>query len=328
MSTYVYLNGNLAPSDQAAVSVFDAGFLHGASTFTTMYAHNGKVFRLDRHLARLMDTVKTLELRTDATEASLTQAVYRLLRANGMSRFVPPKGSTGGTAAEFAAVAEMPEELPPVDEFLTDAPAGDDAGKPLGDARMRLTITPGSVHGGVPTTLVTAEPLPPYPAAWYEKGVTVIVSSFKESPADPIFGNKTGCYLPRILARQEAAHKGAEEALWFTTENHLAEACFNNVFLVFKGTVYTPPRDTPVLPGIVREAVLELCSQLDIPSNDQMPLTVKEMLLADEVFLTGSTTGIRPVARIERHAVAEEKPGPITRRLMDAYRELVERETK
>ena len=143
---------------------------------------------------------------------------------------------------------------------------------------------------------------------------------------NPVCGHKTGCYLPRVLARQEAAAKGAEEALWYTPDNRLAEACFCNVFLVLDGKVCTPPLATPVLPGIVREAVLELCGALGLECRDDRPLLVDDMLAAGEVFLTASCSGIRPVVRIERHAVGDEAPGPVTRKIMSAYRELLDRE--
>ncbi len=275
----VYLNGHIVPAADAMISVSDVGFLHGASTFTTMLAHNGKVFRLDRHLSRLMATVEFLSMNTDATMASLADAVEQLLDANELSR-----------------------------------------------ARLRITLSPGSIQTGGPTTLVTAEPLPEYPAEWYEKGITVVISSFRQLAGDPSFGHKTGCYLPRIMARSEAAAKGAEEALWFTPENVLAEACFNNVFLVLDGVVCTPSIDTPVLSGIVRETVFELCEKLGIDLDCESVLTVKDMLAAQEIFVTGSTTGIRPVARVERHAVGAEKPGPVTQKLMAAYRDLLDRE--
>jgi branched-subunit amino acid aminotransferase/4-amino-4-deoxychorismate lyase len=161
----------------------------------------------------------------------------------------------------------------------------------------------------------------------YERGIGVVVSSYKQSVGDPTFGNKTGCYFPRILARQEAHRKGGQEALWYTPDKRLAEGCFTNVFLVLDGTVLTPPRDTPVLPGITRAAVLELCRQLDIPCQDEQDLYVQQMLAAEEIFLTASTMGIVPVARIERHAVGDERRGPITKRLMDAYNDLLREET-
>ncbi len=276
----VYLNGGLVPAGEAKISVFDPGLLHGASTFTTMRAHNGVVFGFARHLARLADTVRLLGLKVDATTGQLVEGMYRVLDANSLT-----------------------------------------------EARCRITLTPGPPNGPA-TTLITAEPLPDYPAWWYEKGISVVVSPLKQIAGNPTYGYKTGCYLPRIIAWQEAAAKGAEDALWYTTDNHLAESCFSNVFLVLDGTVMTPPKDTPVLPGVIRETVLRLCEQLDIPHQHEAPLTVKEMLAAEEMFLTSSCMGLRPVARVEQHVVGGEKPGPITKRLMEAYQECLDEECR
>jgi branched-chain amino acid aminotransferase len=286
MEFNVYLNGQILPQSQATISIDDAGFLHGASTFTTMRMHNRQVFRLDQHLHRLMETVGLLGIRTDATPESLTKAVAATIEANS-----------------------------------------------LAEARMRITLTPGSVHAlpgsdvlPAPTTLVTMEPLADYFSQWASEGIAVIVSSYRQASGDPTFGYKTGCYLPRILARQEAAAKGAQEALWFTADNRLAEACFRNIFLVLDGKVYTPPIDTPVLPGVVRAAVIELLPKLGLVVEDQTPLTVQHMLEANEIFLTGSGLGVCPVVRVERHAVGAEKPGPITRKVMAAYEQLLDKE--
>ena len=275
----VHLNGQIVPADQAVISATDAGFLHGASAFTTMLAYKGVVFRLDRHLSRLMATVRKFSLRTDATTEGLAVATSELLAANELT-----------------------------------------------EGRVRITLSPGNIGQDKPTTLVTAEPLPEYPEHWYTEGITVAVASFKQPVSDPACGHKTGCYFARVLARQEAAAVGAEEALWYTPENYLAEACFCNVFLVLGGKVHTPGVATPVLPGIVREAVIELCGQLDIQCDTESPLTVRQMLAAQEMFLTASCSGIRPVARIERHSVADEKPGKITQKIMNAYNDLLDSE--
>ena len=278
----VYLNGRIVPADQACISVSDAAVLHGASAFTTMLAHNGRVFRLPGHLERLLGTVGRLGLRTETAAAPLAAAVEELLRAGGLT-----------------------------------------------EARLRITLSPGSVRDdgeARPTTLITAEPLPPQPEDWYRKGLTVVVSSFRQTAEDPTAGLKTGCYLPRVLAMKEAAAKGAAEALWFTHDHRLAEACFCNVFLVLGGKVLTPPVDTPALPGIVRGAVIELCGALGIDCRQDQALTVREMLAAEEIFLTASCSGVRPVVRVERHPVGQERPGPVTQRLASAYRDLLDRE--
>jgi len=276
----VYLNGKMISESEAHISISDVGFLHGGSVFTTLAAHNGRPFRLDRHLSRLLATVDLLDLRSDADADTLTAAVADVLAANDLKR-----------------------------------------------ARLRITLTPGDLRTARPTTLVTAAPLPDYPSEWYSEGITVVVTSFRQWPGDPTFGNKTGCYFPRILARREAQSKGATEALWFTATKRLSEGCFTNVFLVIDGVLRTPPRDTPVLPGVTREAVLELARELEIPCNDADELLVDDMLGAEEMFLTASTMGIVPVTRVERHQVGDGTVGAVTKKVTEAYRDLVERET-
>lgn len=211
-------------------------------------------------------------------------------------------------------------------EALTAATHDVLAANDLTEARVRITLTPGAVDQDRPTTLVTADPLPDYPSQWYTDGIKVVVASFKQITGIPTFGYKTGCYFPRVLARQEAAAKGAEEAIWYTVDNHLAEACFCNVFLVLGGKVHTPPLATPVLPGVVRQAVLELCPQLEIECDSESALTIREMLSADEMFLTASCSGLRPVSAVEAHTVGPGRPGPVTQKIAAAYRDLLDRE--
>ena len=333
MHENVYLNGEIVPADRASVSVWDAGFLHGASTFTTMLVRCGRVFRLDRHLTRLFDTVSLLNLRTDATPDSLVAAVERLIEANGLGG---KHGDDAGRACNSGPEGRCTRkgdtegnEAAPQDPAC-NAPRTGLSCTPYMEARMRITLTPGSVldvgESAKGVTLITTEPQAAYIPQWRREGITVAVAAFKQLAGDPTFGYKTGCYLTRILARQEAAIKGAQEALWFTTDNHLAEACFRNVFLVQEGKVFSPPRDTPVLPGVVREAVIELCGQLNIPCEIDTPLTIRDLLGADEVFLTGSGLGVCPVVRVERHAVGDEKPGSVTKKIMAAYEDLLTRE--
>ena len=276
---YVYLNGQVVPESEAVLSVFDTGFLHGASVFTTLRSHNGVAFRLDRHIARLLEMADKIGIRHDATSEGLTDAVSEILQANEIA-----------------------------------------------EGRIRITISPGPVGLESPTTVVTASPLEAYPKWWYENGIGVIVSGVRQFTSDPTAGLKTGCYLPRVLARQAAAAAGAEEAIWFTETGHLSEACFCNVFIVREGEVSTPPLDTPVLPGVVRQAVIELCEKLAIPCHTDKPITGENVATADEMFITSSTAGVRPVVRVGRTPVGDEKPGPITKKILNAYEQLLEEE--
>lgn len=272
----VYFNGEVVPSGQAGLSVFDTGLLHGASVFTTMLARNGKVFRLERHIRRLLATAQRISLQHGEDAGSLSAGVAEVLARNE-----------------------------------------------LRSARVRITLTPGAVGAASPTSVITASPLEEYPRWWYEKGVPVVVCGVRQYSGDPLGGLKTGCYLPRILARQAAAAQGAEEALWFTESGHLAEACFCNVFLVRDGVLATPPLSTPVLAGVVREAIIEICAALNITCRDDQPLSYSDALSADEMFLTSSTAGVRPVMRIDRSGIGDQCPGPVTKKIMAEYENLV-----
>ncbi len=276
---FAYLNGRIVPAGEAAVSVSDTGLLHGASVFTTLRSHNGRPFRLDRHIARLLAHAGKIALAVAATAEELTSAVRGVLEADELS-----------------------------------------------EARIRITLTPGPV--GLeprPTTLVTASELRNDPR-WYEKGLGVIVSGVRQYEGDPTVGLKTGNYLLRVLARQAAAAAGADEALFFTVGGRLAEACYCNVFLVADGQVRTPPLDTPVLDGICRQTVIELCQTLKLPCRDDEPVSGPDLQSAKEVFLTSSCSGVRPVVRLQKQPVGDETPGPVTRKIMAGYDELLEKE--
>lgn len=202
----------------------------------------------------------------------------------------------------------------------------------LTDARLRLTVTPGNMlnfdqdKGPESTLIITTSKLQPYPAEYYEKGMTVIISKYKQNPDDATCGHKTLNYLPRLLALQQAQTAQAGEALFFTTANHLAEGCISNVFLVSKQTLITPPLETPVLAGVTRSKVIELAHDCDI-DIEVRPGVIKDLLDADEVFLTNSIMELMPVGRIERHPVTNEKPGPIYQTLSEAYKEATCEET-
>ena len=201
----------------------------------------------------------------------------------------------------------------------------------LSSARVRLTVSAGSllseheVEAQALTVCVTAAPLPSATAKLYEKGIQVAICNFRQSPSDPIAGHKTTAYLPRLLSLREARKARCMEAIWFTTQNRLAEGSISNVFVVRDGMLKTPSIDTPVLPGIARSVVLGLAGNERI-GTEEVYLTIDDLLDADEVFLTNSIMQIVPVIRVEKQEIGPGTVGPITDRLRDAYRELVRKE--
>jgi len=198
----------------------------------------------------------------------------------------------------------------------------------LREARVRLTVTAGPMREGIDsgdqgrTICVTASPLVAYPAAMYQRGVSVVICQCRQSAADPTAGHKTTAYLPRLLGLRHAHAAGCQEALWFTYQNQLAEGCISNVFVVREGRLRTPPLDTPVLPGIARGVVLQLAAQEGIPF-DETPLHIHDLLDADEVFLTNTIMQVIPVVRVEKHDIGGRRVGPLVPRLLAVFRRLV-----
>jgi branched-chain amino acid aminotransferase len=295
VSDFIHVNGQLLPYDSASIAPSDAGLLHGAGLFETMRARNKKVFRLRGHLERLTRSAQTLGIEFSLGETQLAEMVDDLLDANALT-----------------------------------------------DARLRLTITRGDLHAATadnpmpPVTLVlSAADFQPYPAALYEKGMTVIISRYKQNPENPLTGHKTTSYFDRLIALKEAQQLKAGEALWFTAHtNFLAEGSISNIFLVDKNGLFcTPPLTVPdktnqrlCLAGIARQLTLELATSLSILPHERM-LTIEDLLAAKEVFLTNSIMGIMPVTNVEQHKVNDAKVGEITSRLRDAFTETLETET-
>jgi len=296
----VWLNGNFVDESAGVVSLRDTGLLHGAGVFTTMRADEGRVFRLDQHLQRLRRSCDALFIPLQYTDEILRDAVHQLLQKN-------------------------------------QAP----------DARLRLTVTRGAaqqdpLHGLrlTPNVFLTATLLEPYPADYYDRGLTVIVlDEQKINPYDLQAGHKTLNYFSRLSALRAANQRGAGEAIWFTVQNFAQSGSISNLFIVRDGHLFTPPtpvemqdeavaceipyEKSAVLPGIIRQAVIEAAAAEKIPAR-LAGLTIEDLLEADEMFVTNSIMRVMPVCRVERRAIGSEKPGPITLRL----REMIEEQAR
>jgi branched-chain amino acid aminotransferase len=281
----VCINGQLVPADQAGVSVFDAGFMQGVGLFETMRTYRGRVFRLERHLDRLVNSAAELGWTLIPDHEQMTESINAVLSAVG------------------------PHDL-----------------------RVRLTVTTGSLRAaeaGAPelTTVVTASPGGKYPDAYYEQGVEVVISRFRQSRFDPLAGHKTTSYFGRLAALREAHGKGALEAIWLNDQAFVAEGAISNVFAVRDGRLVTPPLAAPILPGTTRATVIELATSIGV-AIEETNLTAEQLKSSAEVFLTNSMMEIMPVTRIERGAIGDGRPGAITRRLAALYSECVARECR
>lgn len=288
MDEIIYLNGQLERRLEAKLSPFDHGFLYGYGLFETMRAYNGHIFRLDSHLTRLRCSAESIGLThgvlaTEEGKLSLKAACTATLEANELT-----------------------------------------------DARIRLTVTAG--EGDMtpdprtcsnPTVLVTARRLDPLPPEKYETGFKATISSLRRNSRSPLSRLKSTCYMENILARMTARASGYDEAIFLNEQGSLAEGSTTNIFLVSNGELITPSSESGVLPGITREAVLEIARTSNIKANERL-VNLDELVEAQEAFVTNSVLELMPLVSVEGKPIGTGKPGKLAGDLLAAYRELVD----
>jgi branched-chain amino acid aminotransferase len=266
----------------------------------------------------------------DATEATVSISdggflygvgLYEILRADGGRIFALSDHMDRLLASATALGIACPFDKPALESAIRRILQANE----LTDARIRLTLTAGSISDNEspqPTLLITASPQSAYPPDYYRNGVRVALADSRQNPFDPTTGHKTTSFLSRLNALNRAMKKGCFEAIWFTPEGVLAEACMSNVFLVKDSALLTPRIETPAMPGIARKHILQLAEQNQI-THQETDLTISDLLSAPEVFLTSVSVKLLPVVGIEAHTVGEGKVGPVTNKLMEAFDRLL-----
>ncbi|HEX9052543.1 MAG TPA: aminotransferase class IV [Anaeromyxobacter sp.] len=293
MPTVVNLDGTLVRPSDARVSVFDRGFLYGDSVYEVIRTYGGRPFERAAHLARLRHSAERIGLVPKWDAARAAAEIGRTLEA-----------SRGGDAPDPAA-----------------APWN------VGERYIRLVMTRGAGEIGLdpalavdPVALVIVQPLQGPPARAYAEGVAAaFVGVRRASPAaiDPTA--KTGAHLPNVLALREAREQGAHEALLLDERGAVTEGSSSNVFAVRGGRVTTPPLGAGILEGVTRGVVLRLAREVGVAA-EEAPLRPEDLEGAEEVFITSTVREIVPVIRLGRRIVGAGRPGPVTRRLHDAFR--------
>jgi len=278
----IYLNGRLISRSKAKLSPFDHGFLYGYGLFETMRAYQGHIFRFDRHLARLHHSAERIGLANRLAAFDLEAACIKTLDANKVK-----------------------------------------------DARLRLTVsagegdmTPDPNTCSTPTVLVTAQNLIPLPLEKYESGFKAILSPLRRNSQSPLSRLKSTCYVENIFARMAARAAGYDEAILLNEQGYLAEGSTSNIFLASNEELITPSLESGVLPGITREAVLEIARASNIKTMER-PVELKELIEAEEAFITNSILELMPLTTFEGKPIGTGKPGQLTKKLIADYKELV-----
>lgn len=277
----VWLNGELVPKSQAKVSVFDHGFLYGDGVFEGIRAYNGKVFMLDEHLDRLYDSAKSIWLTIPLTKEQLKEAILQTLRANKLK-----------------------------------------------DAYIRVVVSRGEGDLGLdprkcpkPNIVIITDKIELFPEELYERGIEMVTVSVRRNSPQALNPNiKSLNYLNNILAKIEAINAGKPEGLMLTLDGYVAEGTGENIFIVKRGELFTPPAYMGILKGITRQVVMQLAKEEGIPVHEVV-LTLHDVYTADECFITGTAAEIVPVVKLDGRVIGDGVPGPITKTLIQKFRQ-------
>jgi len=282
----IYIDGKFYSEANAKISVFDHGLLYGDGIFEGIRFYNGRVFRLEEHLERLWDSARSICLEIPTSMREMTEALLETIRQNE-----------------------------------------------LRDGYIRLLVTRGIGNLGLnpaqckrPTVIIIASTITLYAREIYQKGLTVVTCATRRTnPGALNPAVKSLNYLNNVMARIEANLAGADEALMLNDAGNVAECTADNVFVVKRGQIFTPPIAAGALRGITRLVVFEIAAELGIKVTET-DITRHDVFIADECFLTGTAAEIIPVIKADGRLIGNGKPGLISTRMVARFRQLT-RET-
>jgi len=277
----VYVNGKITPAAQAAIPVYDHGFLYGEGVYETLRTYNHVPFLYDGHCRRLRASAGYLALDVPFSDQQLLEAI-------------------GETIAAAGAMTEAYIRV-----LLT---------RGVGELTYDLQATP------TPSLVIIVKPLDEPPPRVFSDGITIsLVPILRNHPGsvNPII--KSNNLLNNALAMQQAARRGAEEGLMCNFRGELSECSQANFFMVRGGVALTPVSEAGLLEGLTRSFLFEVGKDVGIEVRGET-LLPRDLQAADEAFITSTTRELSPVTRIDDRVVGDGKPGPVTLKLLEGYR--------
>jgi len=261
----VWLNGHIVPPEAANISLFDHGLLYGDGVFEGIRFYNNKAFQLDAHLQRLSQSAKAIGLSIPYAAPELDSAVRALIRNS-----------------------------------------------PESQGYMRMVVTRGVGPLGLdpslckqPNCFILVDHLCLQEKSLMQTGIRLAISSVRKIPNECLDSRiKSLNYLNLILAKMEASHVGAHEALLLNSRGFIAEGSADNIFIVNNSQLYTPLISDGALDGITRRLIIQLAKRNDIAVFEKS-LTPYDVYNADECFLCGTGAELIPVASINGNKVGD-----------------------
>ncbi len=282
MERKVYIDGSFIDWNEAKISVFDHGFLYGDGVFEGIRAYHKKAFKLQEHVNRLYMSAKAIMLDIPVEKEEMQKIILDTLRINKID-----------------------------------------------NGYVRVVVTRGKGDLGLDpwkcphhSLIVIADKIKLYADELVENGIEIAtVPTQRSVPAilDPRI--KSLNYLNNIMAKIEAKNAGFTEAIMVTREGYVTECTGDNIFIVAKGDVITPPISVGILEGITRDVVMALARESGLRIREEI-FARYDIYNADECFLTGTAAEIAPVIKVDSRKIGTGKPGQITLSLIQKFREL------
>jgi branched-chain amino acid aminotransferase len=276
----IWLDGKMVPVADAKISVYDHGLLYGDGVFEGIRIYNSRIFECTAHMERLYRSAAAIRMKIPFDREALVQATRDCMRANEVV-----------------------------------------------NGYVRMCVTRGVGSLGIhpfrtvrPSVFIIVDSIAMYEKEMYEKGMKIVTAStIRNHPAALSPMIKSMNYLNNILAKIEAVDAGCLEAVMLNHEGYVAECTGDNLFIVKDGVVRTPATHCGILVGVTRSVIIRLAKKAGL-QVDETTLTKIDLYMADEAFITGTGAEVCPVVEIDKRPLGDGVPGPITKKLIEAFR--------
>ena len=282
MALCIYLNGRYVDShDQALVPLSEHALLYGDGVFEGIRAYNGRIFRMKDHMDRLYESARSILLKVPEPRERLDEILLETVRRTG-----------------------------------------------LDDAYIRLVVSRGKGDLGIDprkcekgAIYIIAGRIQLYPEEKYRTGLRTIIAQTRRTSPDALNpAIKSLNYLNNIMGKLDAIHGGVDESIMLNAQGYVTEGTADNLFLVRKGRLFTPPTHVGILEGITRKVIFELCAESGLECTEKV-LVANDLYRADEIFLCGTGAELIPVVEVSGRRIGEGAPGQIFQRLLGLFRE-------
>jgi branched-chain amino acid aminotransferase len=282
MAATVNVNGRITPQHEAFIPVFDHGFLYGEGIYETIRTYNGRLFLYERHLRRLRNSARLIDLAIPFTDDELATQIQETMAAASLNS---------------------------VDAYVRVLVT-----RGVGELTYDPKATP------TPSWVIIVKPLVPPSPETYERGIKVVfVDVVRNHPQSVNPMIKSNNLMNSALAAQQALKRDGFEAVMRNYRGELTECTQSNLFIVKNGAALTPPLEAGLLPGITREFIFEIGRDAGIEVREQV-MREDDLFGADEAFLTSTTREVLPIVAVDDRKIGPGTPGDITRRLLSAFR--------